>query len=301
MRRLPLRLLVVALALAGLVLLADLEQRALRREADRTLALAVAGYLRLAVPAAPHGDYAADRLVSTINRLQAAAFWHAGLEVDIGGTPVLAGAVVPSAAARVPLDRPSGTGTVGTVMVWEVAGARSFPAVSWILAVATLLAAGLATTRRAGWLWPLLGLGLLGGSLGALHRDTERVADGAVEATMEHLAPMAGLLLLDRRRDPARLAELGAALEIAVLPGDSALAPIGWRSVHGRRQLVARVAQAGGVVVELALPPAAVGGPARRMGVAGGALVLLLAMLPPIRPRRRPRAPGPTGDASIPG
>lgn len=300
MRALPLRLLVVALALIGLVALADLEQRALRREADRIVATAVAGYLGVVVPPDRDGRYAADRLVSTVSRLEGSAFWHAGLQVTLSGAPVLDEVAVPRRVVPVPLPGPAREDTVGTVAAWDTVTEGRLPDASWVIAAATFLVAGLATTRRAGWLWPLLGLGLLLLLVRALLAGTSRTADRVAEASLDHLGPMAALMLLDPRAGVDQVRRLGPAVEVREVGTDGAPDPPAWREYEGRRVWAVQVAQGSGAVVELALAPPGVGSQALELGLAGGALVLLLSMLPPIVPRRRPpRLPGGPEGATI--
>jgi len=300
MRALPLRLLAVAVSLVGLVALADLEQRALRREADRIVATAVAGYLTLVVPPDRDGRYAADRLVSTVSRLEGSAYWHAGLQVTLAGAPVLDEVAVPRRVVPVPLPGPTLGDTVGTVAVWDSVTEGRLPDASWVIAAATFLVAGLATTRRAGWLWPLLGLGLLLLLVRALLAGTGRTADRVAEGALDHLGPMAALVLLDARAEPAQLQRLGEAIEIREVGTDGTPEPPGWRERDGRRVRMVQVARGGGAVVELDLAPPGVGSQALELGLAGGALVLFLAMLPPIVPRRRPpRLPGGAEGATI--
>jgi len=300
MRRLPLRLLAVAVALIGLVALADLEQRALRRGADRTLAEAVAGYLGLVVPPTGAGGFAPDRLVSTVSRLAGAAFWHAGLQVTLAGAPVLDDVTPPATATWWPLINPAGTDSVGRVVVWNTAPRGLLPGVSWVLAVATCLAAGLATTRRAGWLWPVLGMLLAVASVRTLLTDTRRVADRAAEASLAHVGPMAALVLLDGRVPVAALARLGGGLQVCEAGHDGIPAPPGWSGDRSERRATLQFARGSGVVVELALAPPAIGSRALDYGLAGGVLILFLAMLPPIMPRRRSRLPSRSDGATIP-
>jgi len=290
----------VALALIGLVVLAGLEQRGLRRVADQQVAWAVAGYLALSVPAGPEGGFAADRLVSTVSRLEGAAFWHAGLQVTLAGAPILDDVSPPSRAAVVPLAGLADTTTVGSVVVWDAALGGRIPAASWILAAATFLVAGLATTRRAGWLWPALGVLLVVASVRVLLLDTTRTADRVAEASLAHIGPMAALLVLDARLPTGRLAELGSALEVREVGTDGRAAGVDWRDGPAGRMATVQVARGDGVVVELALAPPPVGGRALELGLAGGAIILFLAMFPPIAPRRRPRLPLRDDGARIP-
>jgi hypothetical protein len=300
MRRLPLRLLAVALALVGLVVLAGLEQRVQRHEADRRVAQGLAGYLSLAVPASPYGDYAADRLLSTLNRLHGSAYWHAGLQVWVGGTAVFDAVTLADGAARVPLPGPLGRDTVGVVEVWNVTLRSELPAASAILAAATFLVAGLAATRRARWLWPLLGMALLVLVMRSVLRETGRVADQVATTTLTHLGPLAALLLIDPRFPASALQGLGKELVVTELPGDSAATAPGWRDTPQGRMTAVRMVRGTGMVVELAAPAPPSGSRALELGLAGAGMMLLLAMLPPIVPRRRPRLPTVADRASIP-
>lgn len=301
MRRLRLRLLVVALALLGLVVLAGLEQQALRKEADRRIADGVAGYLALAVPASPYGDYAADRLISTVSRLQGSAYWHAGLQVTLGGTPVFDETEVPGGALVVPLPGPRGIDTVGQVAVWDAALGGGFPGVSWILAAATFLVAGLANTRRAGWLWPMLGIVLLALAIQAMLVETARSGRATAETTLAHVGPMAALLLLSPRFPAEALEALGPTILVAEHPDSVAAGGAGWRVGKDGPLATMQIARGDGRVVELASAPPAIDGRVLSLGLLGGGIVLLLAMLPPITPRRPPRPTARAEGASIPG
>jgi len=301
MRRLHLRLLVVALALVGLVILAGLEQQSLRREADRRIADGVAGYLSLAVPAGPYGDYAADRLISTVSRLQGSAYWHAGLQVTLGGTPVFDEVLVPAEASVVLLPGPGGSDTLGQVVVWDAALGSGFPGVSWILAAATFLVAGLANTRRAGWLWPLLGIALLALAIQAMLTETARSGRTAAETTLAHVGPLAALLVLNPRFPTAALEALGPTIVVAELPDSVAAEGAGWRVGEDGPLATVQIARGDGRVVELASAPPSIDGKVLSLGLLGGGIVLLLAMLPPITPRRPHRRTARVEGANIPG
>lgn len=301
MRRLRLRLLVVALALLGLVVLAALEQQALRREADRRIADGVAGYLSAAVPAGPYGDYAADRLISTVSRLEGSAYWHAGLQVTLGGTPVFDDVPVPGQASVVPLPGPGGRDTLGEVAVWDAALRRGLPGASWILAAATFLVAGLANTRRAGWLWPMLGIALLLLSIRSMLVETSGSGRAAAETTLSHVAPMAAILVLNPRLPTEALAVLGPTIRVAEVPDTAGRAGITWRDDGAGVVATARLVRGDGRVVELATAPPVTDGGVLTLGLLGGGMVLLLAMLPPITPRRPPRPSVRNEGATIPG
>lgn len=301
MRALPLRLLAVALALIGVVVLAALQQRSLRSEADRWIATGVAGYLSMAVPASPYGDYAADRLVSTVSRVHGSGHWHAGLQVSLGETPVLDDVAPPARAVQVPLPGPGGTNVLGTISVWDSVIAGGLPGASAILAAATFLVAGLAATRRAGWLWPVLGAILVLLVMRSVVRETRQTADQVATTTLDHLGPLAALLLLNPRAPSQALQALGDSLVITELPAGSTEGSPGWRDDSGTRRATIQFTRGSGVVVDLALAPPVAGTDALDFGLAGGGIVLLLSMLPPIGPRRRARLRGGPDAASIPG
>jgi hypothetical protein len=61
-----------------------------------------------------------------------------------------------------------------------------------------------------------------------------------------------------------------------------------------------RIVRGTGAVVELAAPAPPGGSRALELGLAGAGMLLLLAMLPPIVPRRRARLPAVPDPASIP-
>jgi len=299
MRRLRLRLIVVALALLGLVVLASLEQQALRRAANLRIAEGVAGYLSMAVPASPYGDFAADRLISTVSRIEGSAWWHAGLQVLLGGTPVFDDAIVPPGAAVVPLPGPRGVDTLGQVAVWDAALSRGFPGASWILAAATFLVAGLANTRRAGWLWPMLGTVLLFLAIRSMLAETRESGRMAAETTLAHVGPLAALLVLDQRFPTEALGRLGPTIVVAESP-DSIATAQGWKEGDDGGRATVAITRGDGRVIELATVPPAMDGRLLTLGVLGGGIVLLLAMLPPITPRRPPRPPARGDGASIP-
>lgn len=301
MRRLRLRLLVVALALVGLVILASLEQQALRREANVRIAQAVSGYLTMAVPTSPYGDFAADRLISTASRIEGSAWWHAGLQVSLGGTPVFDDVVVPPKASVVPLLGPQGADTLGQVAVWDAALGRGLPGASWILAAATFLVAGLATTRRAGWLWPMLGIALLLLAIRSMLAETRRSGEVAAETTLAHAGPLAALLVLDSRFPTAALEGLGPTIAVAEVSDSIRQAEPGWREGTDGPVAITHLTRGDGRVVELASAPPTIDSRVLTLGLLGGGIVLLLAMLPPITPRRPPRRSGRGDGASIPG
>lgn len=302
MTRLPLRLLVALLALAGLVALGIQQQRLVRQAVDRVVADAVAGYLLLVVPAArPAGTgFALEQLVSTVSRLEGAGFWHAGLQVTLGGVVIGQEEVIPPRAMARPLLAPGAPDTVGAVAVWDVTPRPRLPGWSWLLVAATLLVAGLGATRRAGWLWPLLGLVLAALSVRAVLAEIRTAGDRGAESALAHIGPMAALALLDARLPTADLGTMGEALRIREV-GDQALPELpGWHEAGGERVAVVQMARGSGVVVEVGLAPVEARSPGFEIGVAGAVILLLLAMVPPILPRRGRRLP-PAGDtATIP-
>jgi hypothetical protein len=186
------------------------------------------------------------------------------------------------------------------VAVWSAALRGRLPGVSWILAAATFLVAGLANTRRAGWLWPVLGTVLLLLAIQALLAETRRSGRVAAEVTLAHLGPMAGLLLLDARLPSAALEALGPTIRVAEL-ADTAMVPgAAWRDDGQGGVATELLPRRDGRMLELASAPPPIEGKVLTLGLAGGGIVLLLAMLPPITPRRMPRRPGRPVGASIP-
>lgn len=303
MRPLSLRVVVMILALAGLAALAVQQGRATAHAADRTVARGVAGYLALTVPAAtpPAVGYAPDRLVSTVSRLHGAAFWHAGLQVTIGGTNLgdEAGPSGPSAQAMLP--GPSGVDTVGSVTIWETVSSGRLPGVAWLLAAGLLLVAVLAATRKAGLLWPTLGGILVALTVRLALAETSRMADHAAEGAMAHLGPMAALIVLDPRVATEALGQLGPELRVREVGQDGITAPPGWSEGAGGRLAVAQVARGSGAVLEVGLPPMVSRTRGFELGLAGGALVAWLATWPPFVPGRRRRLLMAPDDATIPG
>ncbi len=303
MRPLSLRVVVVVLALAGLAGLVLQQESATALAADRVVANGVAGYLGLTVPAAPPPvvGFAPDRLVSTVSRLHGAGFWHARLEVTVGGTELVdeAGPQGPSAQAALP--GPSGVDTVGSVTVWDTVPAGDLPAALWLLAVSVILVSVLAATRKAGLLWPALG-GILVTLLVRLAlQETSRMADDAAEVAMAHLGPMAALVLLDARVATEALEQLGPDLQIREVGQDGVTTPPGWRVGPDGRLAVAQMARGSGAVVEVGLPPLVTRTRGFELGLAGGALVAWLATWPPFVPGRRRRLLMARDDATIPG
>lgn len=302
MRPLSLRVVVVILALAGLAGLAVQQGRATAQAADRAVAMGAAGYLALVVPAAapPAAGYAPDRLVSTVSRLQGAQFWHAGLQVAVGGTSLGDEAGPPGPSARATLPGPTGADTVGWVSVWETVAPGGLPGVSWLLAVGIILVAVLAATRRAGLLWPALGAVLVLLAVRLTLQETSRMADAAAEAAMAHLGPMAALVVLDSRIATEALEQLGPELRVREVGQDGRPGPPGWIAGPAGRMVVAQVARGSGAVVEVGLPPLATRTRGFELGLAGGALVAWLATWPPFVPGRRRRLLPARDDATIP-
>ncbi|MFN2316016.1 MAG: hypothetical protein ABR551_09210 [Gemmatimonadales bacterium] len=301
MRPLSLRVVVMMLALAGLAGLALQQGRATAHAADRVVAMGVAGYLVLTVPAAPATGFAADRLVSTVSRLHGAAFWHAGLQVTVGGTNLGDEAGPPGPSAHAMLPGPSGVDTVGSVTVWDTVSPGRLPGVAWLLAVALILVSVLAATRRAGLLWPTLGGILVALTVRLAVQETSRMADHAAEAAMSHLGPMAALVVLDPRVATEALGRLGDDLRVREVGQDGITAPPGWGGGPGGRLAVAQVARGSGAVVEVGLPPLVTRTRGFELGLAGGALVAWLATWPPFVPGRRRRLLMARDDATIPG
>lgn len=303
MRPLSLRVVVVVLALAGLTGLVGQQGRATALAADRAVAVGVAGYLFLTVPAAtpPAVGYAPDRLVSTVNRLHGAQFWHAGLEVTVGGTNLVDDARPQGPSAHAPLPGPSGADTVGSVTIWDSVPVGGVPGVSWLLAVGLILVAVLAATRKAGLLWPALGGILVALVVRLALQETSRMADDAAEAAMAHLGPMAALVVLDPRVPTEALANLGPDLRIREVGQDGITAPPGWSVGPDGRLAAAQVARGTGAVVEVGLSPLETRTRGFELGLAGGALVAWLATWPPFVPGRRPRLLMARDDATIPG
>jgi hypothetical protein len=303
MRPLSLRVVVVVLALAGIAGLAVQQGRATALAADRVVAMGVAGYLLLAVPAAtpPAVGFAPDRLVSTVSRLHGAGFWHAGLQVTVGGTELVdeAGPRGPSAHAMLP--GPAGADTVGTVTIWDTVPAGGLPGASWLLAVGIILVSVLAATRRAGLLWPALGGVLVALAVRLALQESSRMADHAAEAAMSHLGPMAGLVVLDPRVATEALEQFGPDLRVREVGQDGITAPPGWSVGPDGRLAVAQVARGSGAVVEVGIPPLVTRTRGFELGLAGGALVAWLATWPPFVPGRRRRLLMARDDARIPG
>lgn len=302
MTRLPLRLLVALLALAGLVALGMQQQRLVRQAADRVVADAVAGYLLLVVPAArpAGGGFALEQLVSTVSRLEGAEFWHAGLHVTLRGVAIGPEEEVPARAVARPLRAPGALDTLGSVAVWDVTPRPRMPGWSWLLVAATLFVAGLGATRRVGWLWPLLGLVLAALSVRAVFAEIREAGDRGAETALAHIGPMAALALLDARLPSDNLAAMGESLRVREVADQPLPEPPGWRETGGARMAVVQMARGSGVVVEVGLAPAEARSPGFEIGVAGAVILLLLAMVPPILPRRGRRLP-PAGDtATIP-
>lgn len=302
MTRLPLRLLVALLALAGLVALGLQQQRLVRQAVDRVVADAVAGYLLLVVPAArPAGSgFALEQLVSTVSRLEGAGFWHAGLQVALGGVPIGQEEIAPARAVTRPLRAPGGPDTVGVVAVWDVTPRPGLPGWSWLLVAATLLVAGLGATRRVGWLWPLLGLALAALSVRAVLSEIDAAGDRGAEAALAHVGPMAALTLLDARLPSSDLAAMGESLRIREVEGQAIPELPGWRETGGERLAIVQMARGSGAVVEVGLAPVVARSPGFEIGLAGAVILLLLAMVPPILPRRGRRLPHAGDTATIP-
>jgi hypothetical protein len=126
------------------------------------------------------------------------------------------------------------------------------------------------------------------------------VADQVATTTLTHLGPLAALLLIDPRFPASALQGLGKELVVTELPGDSAATAPGWRDTPQGRMTAVRMVRGTGMVVELAAPAPPSGSRALELGLAGAGMMLLLAMLPPIVPRRRPRLPTVADRASIP-
>lgn len=303
MRPLSLRVVVVILALAGLAALAVQQGRATAHAADRVVATAVAGYLVLTVPAAmpPAAGFAPDRLVSTVSRLHGAAFWHAGLQVTVGGTNLGDEAGPPGPSAHAVLPGPSGADTVGSVTIWDTVPSGRLPGVAWLLAAGLILVSVLAATRKAGLLWPALGGVLVALTIRLALQETSRMADHAAEAAMAHLGPMAALVVLDPRVATAALAQLGPDLRVREVGQDGITSPPGWSVGPGGRLAVAQVARGSGAVVEVGLAPLVTRTRGFELGLAGGALVAWLATWPPFVPGRRRRLLMARDDATIPG
>jgi hypothetical protein len=131
-------------------------------------------------------------------------------------------------------------------------------------------------------------------------RETGRVREQVASATLTHLGPMAALLLTDSRLPASALQELGSELVVTELPADSAAAAPAWREMPEGRMATVRIVRGTGAVVELAAPAPPGGSRALELGLAGAGMLLLLAMLPPIVPRRRARLPAVPDPASIP-
>lgn len=303
MHRLPIRLLAVALAFAGLVTVALQQQRAVRQTADVAVATAVAGYLQLMVPAArpPATGYAADQLVSTVSRLHQAAFWHAGLQVTVAGVALGEETDPPARAGRTALLGPQGDDTAGVVVVWGTVPRRGLPPGIWIVMVATFLAAGLTATRRLVWLWPLAGAVLVTLTVREMLRGVARTADLTAEAAVGHIAPLAGLVLLDTRRPVEAVRGLGPALWIEDRGPQLSPEPPGWRVDGPIRFATRQLARGNGTVVELGVASPGVPSRGFHAGLVGGGIILLLAMFPPIAPRRPTRLPPGGEAATIPG
>lgn len=299
---LPLRLLIAFLALAGLAALAVQQGRAAERAADLVVAEAVAGYLQLSVPAArpPGTGYAAEHLVSTVSRLHGAAFWHAGLQVQVGAATLAAEGAVPAVAAQAALAGPEGSDTVGTVRVWGAAPVARIPGASWLVSVGLLLVPVLAAGRRAGLLWPAAGALLAFLAARVVLQESARMAERAAELALGHVGPMAALVVLDARVPTGALERLGAGLRVREVGTDGQPAPPGWESAAEGRRATVQVARGNGVVVELALAPPAVRSRSFDLGLAGGALMAWLATWPPLVPSRRRRLPDPPDPARLP-
>lgn len=303
MRPLSLRVAVVILALAGLAGLVGQQGRATALAADRAVAGGVAGYLYLTVPAAtaPVVGYAPDQLISTVNRLHGAGFWHAGLEVTVGGTNLVDDARPQGPSARAMLLSPSGAHTVGSVTIWNSVPAGGLPGASWLLAVGLILVAVLAATRKAGLLWPTLGGILVALMVRLALQETSRMADDAAEAAMSHLGPMAALIVLDPRVPTEALANLGPDLRIREVGPEGIAAPPGGSVGPDGRPATAQLTRGNGAVVEVGLAPLETRTRGFEFGLAGGALVAWLATWPPFVPGRRRRLLMARDDATIPG
>lgn len=299
---LPIRLLIACLGLAGLAALAVQQGRAAERAADEVVARAVAGYLQLAVPAArpPATGYAAEHLVSTVSRLHGAAFWHAGIQVELGGAILGDEQPPPASLAQVPLPGPAARDTLGLIRVWGAAPVAAVPGVTWLVAVGVLLVPVLAAGRRAGLLWPLVGGALVVLAVQVVLRESARMADRAAEQALAHVGPMAALVLLDARVPVSALEALGPTLRIREVGDDGQPAPPGWAAGPDGRQATVQLARGGGVVVELGLAPPALRSRTFDLGLAGGALVTWLATWPPLVPSRRRRLPEPADAAKLP-
>ncbi len=255
---------VVALScLAAIGTFAVKEVLTVEIEADRTVAEAVAGYLSLVVPHERDGRYAPSPLLATVNLVQAATYWHAGLQTGYRGTLLLPEAPIPSHdSVTVPLRDSKGVDSVGWVRVWDVAPWTGYTPTEYGIGLAALLATLAASGPWAGrrskhWFrWRTVFAIVLVGGLG--YRLTELArsyARSATEGALGRVGSLAAIAALHPDVRVEDLGRLGPRVQMR-FEAQRSRAPdeIAWRTLlDGREEVAVEVPLRTGGVAELGL------------------------------------------------